>query len=74
MEPSAPKSANSQLENTLDTRKARQRLEATGPILRDLIIENADNKVIINQLHQLINHILVARNYLEEEDSVEGEL
>lgn len=50
----------------MDTEKALQRLEATGPILRDMILENADNKVIVNQLHQLINHILVAKNYLTE--------
>jgi len=51
----------------MEPEKALQWIEATSPILRDMILENADNKVLINQLHQLINHILVAKNYLTEE-------
>lgn len=39
-----------------------------GGVLRDMILENPDNCRLVDQIHQLVNHLLVIKGLVLEED------
>lgn len=55
--------------NEMYNEKLKHHFHQAGTVLRDLILENADNNRIVDQVHQLINHLLVIKGEVLTEET-----